>query len=50
MRRLQNQMIHDYIDDPSALHNGLHECHDFVPSLVKTATTIADELERRLFD
>lgn len=47
MRQLRNQMVHDYIEDPVVLANALQAGHDFVPTLVGAAETMAAEIPRR---
>lgn len=37
MRRLRNQMVHEYIDDPVVLASALQAGHAFVPELAATA-------------
>src|SRR5690606_10782391 len=37
MRKLRNQMVHDYVEDPVVLSNALQSGHVFVGVLVKTA-------------
>lgn len=37
MRRLRNQMIHEYVEDPHVLASALEAAHAFVPILVATA-------------
>lgn len=37
IRLLRNQMVHDYIEDPSILHNALQTAHTFVATLNNSA-------------
>ncbi|MBD9356622.1 hypothetical protein [Methylomonas albis] len=37
MRRLRNQMVHEYIEDLTVLANALNSGHRFVPSLLSAA-------------
>lgn len=37
MRRLRNQMVHEYIEDLTVLTNALNSGHRFVPSLLEAA-------------
>lgn len=46
-RRLRNQMIHEYIDDPVILADALQAGHDRVAMLVKTAAALRAELASR---
>lgn len=47
MRRLRNQMVHEYIKDPAVLADALQRGHDFVPVLVTAAAALVAELQRR---
>jgi hypothetical protein len=47
MRRLRNQMVHEYIKDPAVLADALQRGHDFVPVLVAAAAALIAELQRR---
>jgi hypothetical protein len=47
MRRLRNQMAHEYIKDPAVLADALQRGHDFVPVLVAAAAALVAELPRR---
>ena len=40
MRRLRNQMVHEYIEDLTVLCSALRSSHAFVPSLVAAATGV----------
>ncbi|MDP2178680.1 hypothetical protein [Methylicorpusculum sp.] len=48
MRNLRNQMVHEYVEDPSILHCALLSGHDFVPLLTASADKMLDEIERRM--
>lgn len=47
IRKLRNQMIHEYIDDPAILSSALNSGHDFVPTLVGIADRFLAEMRRR---
>lgn len=47
-RKLRNQMIHEYIEDPAVLTDALDAGHGFVESLTFSAAALASEAERRL--
>jgi uncharacterized protein with HEPN domain len=47
MRNLRNQMIHEYVEDPTVLSSALQTGHAFVPALIATANTMITEIERR---
>jgi len=47
MRSLQNQMVHEYVENMNLLHNALTSGHAFVPQLVATAQNMMDEILRR---
>lgn len=46
-RRLRNQMVHDYVEDPAVLADALAEAHAAVPMLVTAGTRWVEELRRR---
>lgn len=48
MRKLRNQMIHEYIEDRAVLANALQAGHDFVPTLLETAERFALAAQRRI--
>ena len=48
MRRLRNQMVHEYIEDLAVLTSALRMGHGFVPMLVKTARHCVAEARRLL--
>lgn len=37
MRRLRNQMVHEYVEDPAILASALTAAHGFVPALAEAA-------------
>lgn len=48
MRKLRNQMVHEYIEDLVILNNALNVGHDFVPTLLITAERFVSQAQRRL--
>ena len=48
LRKLRNQMVHEYIEDISVLTDALRSGQSYVPELTRTARQIIDEAERRL--
>jgi hypothetical protein len=48
MRRLRNQMVHEYIEDLAVLSSALRSGHDFVPTLVAAARRCVMEAQRLL--
>ena len=48
MRRLRNQMVHEYIEDMAVLSSALRSGHTFVPALVATARACTTEARRLL--
>ena len=48
MRKLRNQMVHEYIEDMAVLASALRSGHAFVPRLVATANRMATEVKRIL--
>lgn len=46
MRRLRNQMVHEYIEDLAVLASALRTGHAFVPSLVKSARLCIEQAHR----
>ena len=47
IRKLRNQMVHEYVEDLTLLANAIHSGHEFVPVLVDTAHRMIAEIERR---
>lgn len=51
LRKLRNQMVHEYIEDPKILASALSHGHDAVPKLVAAGRRlIADMRQRRWLD
>ena len=48
MRRLRNQMVHEYIEDLTVLASALRSGHGFVPDLVAAANRCVAEAQRLL--
>ena len=48
MRRLRNQMVHEYIEDLAVLASALRGGHEFVPSLAFTAQQCVAKVEKIL--
>lgn len=48
MRRLRNQMVHEYIEDMAVLASALRSGHNFVPELVAAARRCVAEAGRLL--
>jgi hypothetical protein len=48
MRKLRNQMIHEYVEDPVVLSSALQTGHSFVPVLVAAAQRMIAEIDRRV--
>ena len=47
MRNLRNQMVHEYVEDPTVLTSALQTGHAFVPALIAAAANMVAEIERR---
>ncbi|MCG5510192.1 hypothetical protein [Ectothiorhodospira lacustris] len=47
VRKLRNQMIHEYIEDPEILVNALETGHHFVPVLLEVTQTLLDDMLTR---
>ncbi|MFZ2855867.1 MAG: hypothetical protein WAZ34_17355 [Rhodocyclaceae bacterium] len=47
MRKLRNQMVHEYVEDPAVLASALQTGHDFVPELIAVANHICTEIAQR---
>lgn len=47
IRKLRNQMVHDYVEDPVIFYNALHGGHRAVAVLVAVATRLQTEIEQR---
>ena len=46
MRKLRNQMVHEYIEDLAVLSSALRSGHNFVPTLLATAQRFVAEIGR----
>jgi len=47
MRKLRNQMVHEYVEDPEIVANALQAGHGFVAVLIATADRMLGEIESR---
>ena len=47
IRKLRNQMVHEYIEDPTLLASALQAGHEFVPALVGVADALVSAIDRR---
>ncbi|NMG29020.1 hypothetical protein [Aromatoleum evansii] len=47
MRKLRNQMVHEYVEDPTILCGALQAGHAFVPALIGVADRFVAEAGRR---
>ncbi|MHB8760032.1 MAG: hypothetical protein ACYC5S_07910 [Thiobacillus sp.] len=47
LRKLRNQMVHEYVEDPAVLASALQAGHGFVRMLVDAAGALMAEVERR---
>lgn len=47
IRKLRNQMVHEYVEDPSLLADALESAHAFVPDLISAAGKMITEIEQR---
>ncbi len=47
MRRIRNQVVHEYIGDPEVLTSALLTGHAFVPALIVTTNALIAEAEQR---
>lgn len=50
MRKLRNQMVHEYVEDLVVLADALETGHQFVPSLLRAADAMIAEAQRRGWD
>ena len=48
MRKLRNQMVHEYIEDLAVLSSSLRSGHAFVPTLAAAAALLVGEVKRIL--
>lgn len=46
MRKLRNQMVHEYIEDIEVLVNALQTGHAFVPMLIDTAQRLSSQIDK----
>ncbi len=46
IRKLRNQMVHEYIEDPVILSNALMAGHGYVPVLVDTAKCLVVQIDK----
>jgi hypothetical protein len=47
LRRLRNQMIHEYVEDPKVLADALEAAHAAVAALVRASQSMTAEIARR---
>ncbi len=47
MRRLRNQMVHEYVEDPVVLANALEAAHEYVDVLADVTSKMTAEIEQR---
>jgi hypothetical protein len=47
MRKIRNQMVHEYIEDLTVLTSALLAGHAFVPNLIAASNAILAEIDRR---
>jgi hypothetical protein len=47
IRRVRNQMVHEYIEDPEILSSALQSGHEFVPVLLQTADGLQSAIQER---
>lgn len=47
MRRLRNQMVHEYVEDPAVLADALNGAHEAVPMLMAATARWTQEWQRR---
>jgi uncharacterized protein with HEPN domain len=48
MRRLRNQMVHEYIEDPVVFNSALEAAHAFVPSPLTATSSLVNQAQRVL--
>lgn len=49
MRRLRNQMVHEYVEDPAVFASAVNAAHGFVPVLAETAQRLlGGKLQERM--
>lgn len=47
MRKLRNQMVHEYIEDPATLADALQAGHEFVPTLTAVVQAFLTDMRTR---
>jgi hypothetical protein len=47
MRKLRNQMVYEYVEDPALLSSALETAHGYVPRLIAIAERLASEAQGR---
>lgn len=47
LRKLRNQMVHEYVEDLTVLASALQTGHDFAPMIIAAANALILEAERR---
>jgi len=47
LRKLRNQMVHEYVEDLAVLASALQTAHENVPALMDVAQNLIEEMERR---
>lgn len=48
MRRLRNQMVHEYINDVNVFAKAINEAHAFVPSMAETVRRLSNDIFGRI--
>ena len=48
MRRLRNQMVHEYINDVNVFVKAINEAHDFISSMASTAHRLSNDIFGRI--
>ena len=48
MRKLRNQMVHEYIEDRVVLTDALQAGHAFVPMMLGVASRLIEKTQQRL--
>lgn len=48
MRRLRNQMVHEYINDVNVFVKAINEAHDFISSMAATAHRLSNDIYGRI--
>lgn len=46
IRKLRNQMVHEYIEDAAILINALQSGHAYVPVLISTAASLIAQIDK----